>query len=201
MLTLVFITFVLVIVNIGSDRMMNNQLSKKISNKLNSISAQLDTVSAFQYSEVGIALDLDTNYCSGAKVDLANFNCTQAVIDGVEQSGANVTEGYEGLINANSTPPITTPYYQAGLCPVNVHWHLGAEHLSVGEYDEHGKGPYDSYAVYDGEGATEVDHRRKLGAGGVRIGYQCQYYDDSDSKYTEAVGAGEATHHYLKFYC
>merc|ERR1711998_131929 len=83
-----------------------------------------------------------------------------------------------GLINANSTPPITVPYYQKGLCPVNVHWHLGAEHLSVGQFDDHGKGPYDSYAIDD-------DGRRRLASGGVRIGFQCHHYDEDDSKFTE----------------
>lgn len=27
------------------------------------------------------------------------------------------------------------------MCPVNVHWHLGTEHYSKGEYDEEGRGP------------------------------------------------------------
>merc|ERR1712129_615138 len=26
-------------------------------------------------------------------------------------------------------------------CPVNVHWHMGTEHYSLGEYDENGDGP------------------------------------------------------------
>ena len=73
-----------------------------------------------------------------------------------------------------------TPYYQQGLCPVNVHWHLGAEHLSVGEYDDHGYGPYDKYALSDDD-----DHHRQLAAGGVRLGGQCHFYDEAQEKYTK----------------
>ena len=27
------------------------------------------------------------------------------------------------------------------MCPVNVHWHLGTEHYSYGQFDENGNGP------------------------------------------------------------
>ena len=68
---------------------------------------------------------------------LANTNCTvggiaDAAVAAAEQSGTNVTAGYTGNL-ATSATPIATPYYMAGLCPVNVHWHLGTEHLSVGQ--------------------------------------------------------------------
>ena len=86
------------------------------------------------------------------------------------QAGANVTKGYQGDLESVQTP-ITTPYYQNGLCPVNVHWHLGAEHYSVGEYDETGAGP------------TDIHHRRKL-AGKARQGFQCKHYDETDPKFT-----------------
>lgn len=122
------------------------------------------------------------NYCEGAKpTDDAfnNFDCADAVINAVEQSGANVTKGYVGAINNSATPPITSSYMSAGLCPVNVHWHLGAEHLSAGEYDGHGSGPEDDYALSD-------DNRRRLAEGGVRLGYQCRHYDADDSKFTKA---------------
>jgi len=52
-----------------------------------------------------------------------------------EQSGADVTDGFTGDIDTNVTP-ITVPYYKTALCPVNVHWHLGAEHRSAGQFDE-----------------------------------------------------------------
>merc|ERR1719199_1749070 len=73
----------------------------------------------------------------------------------------------------------------AGLCPVNVHWHLGAEHLSVGQYDEHGDGPHDDYelATDDGHHRLLASHRQ-LASGGVRLGYQCRHYDETDQKFT-----------------
>lgn len=48
---------------------------------------------------------------------------------------------------------------------------LGAEHLSVGEFDETGTGP------------SDVNERRRL-AGETRLGFQCKYYDNTDSKFT-----------------
>ena len=43
---------------------------------------------------------------------------------------------------------------------MNVHWHIGAEHYSKGEYDENGSGPIDFH-----EG---------------RQGFQCSFYDKDD---------------------
>jgi len=105
----------------------------------------------------------------------ANQDC---VVDGViavlEQAGANVTEGYEGEIDATGRDPITNPYWMEGLCPVNVHWHLGAEHLSVGEFDDHGAAP-----LSDG-------HKRHLLAESeVREGFLCHHYDATQPRYTE----------------
>jgi hypothetical protein len=79
------------------------------------------------------------NPCEGKKPELPNIQC---VIDAVEQtgeqSGANITKGYNGKKNTTAVP-ITTTYKEAGLCAVNVHWHLGAEHYSLGQFDENGK--------------------------------------------------------------
>merc|ERR1719343_1958335 len=62
-----------------------------------------------------------------------NKDCfAQAVAQAGEQSGADVTAGYTGTMAASANP-ITEPYYKTALCPVNVHWHLGAEHRSAGE--------------------------------------------------------------------
>jgi len=116
------------------------------------------------------------NFCAGKKVKIDNLSCFKDDITMANvQAGTNVTRGYKGenVNNINSTAtPILTPYFEAGLCPVNVHWHLGAEHLSVGQYDESGNGP------------TEIHHRRKL-AGMERLGYQCTLYDENDSKFTD----------------
>jgi len=112
-----------------------------------------------------------TNPCEGKKPDAPDVAC---VVDEVlmtgEQSGANVTEGYKGDRNTTAVP-ITVPYYQVGMCPVNVHWHLGAEHYSAGQFDETGTGP------------SDVNEKRRL-AGKVRQGFQCKLYDDSDAKFT-----------------
>jgi len=140
------------------------------------IDSILDTVEGSDLATRSSTL-FGNNPCEGAKpTDDAfdNFDCTTAVTNAIEQSGTNVTRGYVGQIDNSLTPPITTSYFKAGLCPVNVHWHLGAEHFSAGEYDDKGTGPEDSYAL---------DDHRRLAAGGVRLGYQCRHYDSSDTKF------------------
>lgn len=114
------------------------------------------------------------NVCEGAKVALGNTPCiVDDIVVVLEQSGANVTAGYEGDLDVGDRKPIMTSYLEAGLCPVNVHWHLGAEHLSVGEFDETGKGP----------GVAIGEMSRRL-AGSVRQGLRCHYYDADDTKFT-----------------
>jgi len=99
-----------------------------------------------------------------------NINCTleNGVVNALEQAGANVTAGYQGDLDATGRVPINTSYLEAGLCPVNVHWHLGAEHYSAGQFDDDGKGPADS---------------RRLAAD-ARLGFRCHHYDASDSRFT-----------------
>jgi hypothetical protein len=127
------------------------------------------------------------NYCSGTKVALPNIDCFIDAIandstdvtrvvnkDGFalgtpEQAGANVTQGYNGQLEV-ATVPITDAYFMEGLCPVNVHWHLGTEHLSSGQYDADGKGP-------------SGDHRSL--AGDARLGFRCHHYDEAETKFTE----------------
>ena len=122
------------------------------------------------------------NPCDGKKPAEAywnNENCTTdgSTADGgrnpavFEQAGANVTAGYQGLIDASDRPPITTSFLEAGLCTVNVHFHLGAEHYSKGQFDETGTGPH----------GTSPSVRR---SGEVRQGFQCNLYDPSDAKFT-----------------
>mmetsp|Transcript_98508 Transcript_98508/g.298964 ORF Transcript_98508/g.298964 Transcript_98508/m.298964 type:complete len:438 (-) Transcript_98508:176-1489(-) len=108
-----------------------------------------------------------------------NVDCLNGTtLQVLEQAGANVTLGYQGTIDASSRTPILTPYWQNGLCPVNVHWHLGTEHYSKGQFDEHGTGP-DIAAEEDAEG--EADSRRLAVA---RRGYRCSKYDAKDAKFT-----------------
>ena len=53
--------------------------------------------------------------------------------DALEQSPAEVTKGSVGLRDPTGT--VITDYAKAGMCMVNIHWHLGAEHKSEGQYD------------------------------------------------------------------
>jgi hypothetical protein len=120
-----------------------------------------------------------------------DINCTTAegVRQALEQAGANVTAGYRGQLNAtggyggggpvNARFPITTSYLKAGLCPVNVHWHLGAEHYSAGEYDEFGTGP--AHTSIDKEASGHFSRRAsKI----VRLGFRCSKYSANDKKFT-----------------
>jgi len=103
----------------------------------------------------------------------------EGVLQALEQSGANVTVGYQGELNVSSRKPILTSYLEAGLCPVNVHWHLGTEHLSVGEYDENGVGPNRTAEDDEhGEGAS-----RRLAV--ARQGYRCHKYDGTNATFTQ----------------
>jgi hypothetical protein len=84
--------------------------------------------------------------------------------------------------------PMTDPYYKLGLCPVNVHWHLGAEHKSTGEYDETGVGP----GVWGSGAKTKVGDmvlhnstfRRMAELAPVRLGLRCKKYDATNTKFT-----------------
>jgi len=126
------------------------------------------------------------NVCEGQKQWLStqtdnafkNKNCTlNDVVEALEQSGTNVTKGYTGK-RATSAKPLTTSLFQAGLCPVNVHWHLGTEHLSVGEYDDEGKGPDGFTVAHSGD-----DGSRRL-ADTARLGHRCHHYDDTKKEFT-----------------
>lgn len=108
------------------------------------------------------------NACDGKKQYLANVKCFKDNLEAVvEQAGADVTKDLQGTFDSKVTPQ-TDPYWKAGLCPVNVHWHIGAEHRSKGEYDEmfDDKGPEDS--------GTEE-----------RRGLRCNHYDAQDEKFTK----------------
>jgi hypothetical protein len=118
----------------------------------------------------------EDNVCAGAKLAFDNKLC--ADLEVAPQAGANITKGYIGGMDVGDIEPNTNPYFQSSMCPVNVHWHLGAEHYSVGEFDENGHGPHD---------AEEHAHVRDLAEEGhaeVRDGYRCHHYDANDSKFT-----------------
>lgn len=125
------------------------------------------------------------NYCQDKKPDLPNVDCIiDAVTNVGPQSGANVTRGYQGQMQVDSVP-VETPYFQAGMCAVNVHWHLGTEHYSAGEFDEFGSGPNSHLEDDDDEGSDDEqgEHHRHL-SGDVREGYRCHHYDETEPMFT-----------------
>lgn len=107
-----------------------------------------------------------------AGVDVTTGKLTAGIF---EQAAGDVTKGYQGKYET-TVQPINKRYVGTNLCPVNVHWHLGAEHRSAGQYDETGTGPEHK----DGD----IHRRRKL-AGKVRQGNQCKLYNKDDAKFTK----------------
>ena len=139
--------------------------------------------------------DMKYNSTSAPSSAMSNVACFGDVTDVTDvtvatagpQAGADVTTGQytdqagvaddTGLLATDSTP-ITTTLADGGLCAVNVHWHIGAEHRSVGQYDEAGQGP------------TVQGGGRRLSGGGdaPREGHRCNNkYDDTDSKFEDTV--------------
>jgi hypothetical protein len=121
------------------------------------------------------------NACAGAKLALENKLCVELEV-AAPQAGANVTKGYVGDLDVGELVPNTKPYWQSAMCPVNVHWHLGSEHYSVGQYDETGNGPHGNiprptWADRD-LAVTEVDEHE------VQDGFRCKHYDANDAKFT-----------------
>ena len=119
---------------------------------------------------------LEDNTCAGAKLAFDNKLCADLGVQ--PQAGANVTKGFVGNMDVGEIVPNTNPYYASGMCPVNVHWHLGSEHYSVGEYDEGGDGPH-------GNAAFPEWANRDLAEGEVRDGFRCRHYDATDEKFTK----------------
>ncbi|CAB9523182.1 expressed unknown protein [Seminavis robusta] len=115
------------------------------------------------------------NTCEGTDPDFESIACMiDGVVNALEQAGANVTEGYVGEIETEAVP-ITSTFFEAGLCPVNVHWHRGTEHYSLGQYDENGSGP--TRELDEGfHGSYPEDE--------ARLGYECSLYDETDPKFT-----------------
>jgi len=108
-----------------------------------------------------------TNVCEAKKPKKGfdNFACAEDAVN--EQAAADVSSPFIGT-KATTAEPILTSYWQAGLCPVNVHWHLGAEHRSKGQFDENGKGPEKPH-TWEGKGD---------------MGRRCYLYDKNDAKFT-----------------
>lgn len=123
------------------------------------------------------------NACAGAKLAFENKLCVDLEVP-PPQAGANVTKGYVGDLDVGELVPNTKPYWQSAMCPVNVHWHLGSEHYSVGQYDETGNGPHGNiprptWADRDlATTGTDEEHAE------VQDGFRCKHYDPNDAKFT-----------------
>merc|ERR1712216_179134 len=92
------------------------------------------------------------------------------------------SEDFTGGIETEVTP-IMERYFKTQLCPVNVHWHLGAEHRSQGQFDEAGTSPGADGHLGQSPDSDAPPHARRL-PDEVRYGYACHHYDASDTKFT-----------------
>lgn len=123
--------------------------------------------------------DAEANTCKGAKIDLPNKDCIH--VPG-PQAGGNVTKGFVGGLDVGDLMPNLNQYWQSQMCAVNVHWHLGTEHYSLGEYDEYGDGPHGTAERPDWADRRVAeaydDHN-------VRAGFRCHHYDADDEKFTK----------------
>jgi len=123
----------------------------------------------------------EDNICTGAKLAFENKLCADIH---APQAGGNVTKGYVGGLDVGDIEPVTVPFFQNSMCPTNVHWHLGTEHYSVGQYDENGSSPNGNqprpeWADEDhGHRHLADDHHK------VRDGFRCHHYDETDPKFT-----------------
>ena len=129
----------------------------------------------------------ETNPCTtGADPDtgkpriwtaLADTPCEGAAV----QSGADVTEGKVGTLLAG-LQPITASYNSVGMCPVNVHWHLGAEHRNEGTYDQ---APPAGVLANPGAGSEPPANRRRAASEGIQAGHWCPEVTDTSINMTE----------------
>lgn len=112
-----------------------------------------------------ISFNRGVNVCAGKISDLPNTDCiVDAMVNVDIQAGANVTMGDQDGLEVDH---VAIHYRMNGMCPVNVHWLLGAAHLSKGQYDEEGTGP----------GALEAVDRDP--------GFRCNLYDENIAKFSE----------------
>eukprot|EP00804_Cyclotella_cryptica_P005775 CCRYP_000099-RA/>CCRYP_000099-RA protein AED:0.01 eAED:-0.00 QI:213/0.66/0.25/1/0.66/0.5/4/0/333 len=120
----------------------------------------------------------EANVCAGKGVSLTSLVCVN-MDPGHPQAGGNVTKGFQGSYEMSGIQPLTTMFHLvAGMCPVNVHWHLGTEHYSYGQYDENGNGPNGN--IPRPEWADSVRRLQN-----EEPGFRCHHYNPSDPKFTK----------------
>ena len=122
-----------------------------------------------------------TNVCEGAKLALDSGLCADL---NVPQSGSNVTKGYIGDLDVGDVLPNIEKFWESGMCPVNVHWHLGTEHYSLGEYDEYGDGPNGNIPRPEWAHRDLDSAASEVNASEERPGFRCHHYDASDPRFT-----------------
>ena len=64
--------------------------------------------------------------------------------------------GHVGGLESKSTGPTMEQYFKKAPCPVNIRWHPGNEHYSLGGHDEDGKDPDDYVYQVDDIGARRL---------------------------------------------
>jgi len=133
--------------------------------------ADPSNVPIYNPPDIETVFDQMANTCADMNPNFPNVDCIH--VPG-PQAGANVTMGYQGGMEVDYEPNLNT-YFSSSMCPVNVHWHKGTEHYSMGEYDEDGDGPNGNLNDY---------FQRKLAGDEVRAGFRCHYYDAEDPKFT-----------------
>ena len=105
---------------------------------------------------------IDSTGQAPLRADLGDIECENAGA----QSATDVTKGAAGDLDPALAPIVD--YNDMGMCTVNVHWHIGAEHRSEGQYDEAAAFDHPNKDTYAGS------HRRLASAdGGMRIGHMC----------------------------
>ena len=114
------------------------------------------------YTHYGENPCIDSTGQAPLRADLGDIECESAGA----QSATDVTAGAAGDRDPALAPIVD--YNDMGMCTVNVHWHIGAEHRSGGQYDETAEFDHPNKDTYAGS------HRRLASAdGGMRIGHMC----------------------------
>jgi len=115
------------------------------------------------YTHYGENPCIDSTGQAPLRADLGDIECENAGA----QSATDVTKGAPGTRDPALAP--IADYNDMGMCTVNVHWHIGAEHRSEGQYDEAAAFDHPNKDTYAGS------HRRLASAdGGMHIGHMCK---------------------------
>ena len=149
------------------------------------------TDAGYSITQNPFAADYGANPCIDPSIDkaplrndLGDIDCEDASTGA--QSATDVTAGAAGDRDPALAPIVD--YNDMGMCTVNVHWHIGAEHRSEGQYDEAAAFDHPNKDTYAGS------HRRLASAdGGMRIGHMCtkgkELWEANDASVRNADGS------------